>query len=80
MGKIIFTHIEDGTAKIQVLIKSDDIGGDSFKFALKHFDIGDFVEITGTLFVANKVSETSFEVHITNPNLQDITFDYWIIN
>ncbi len=50
MGKIIFAHIEDGTGKIQVLIKSEDIGADNFKFVLKHLDIGDFVEFTGTLF------------------------------
>ena len=50
MGKIIFAHIEDGTARIQVLFKSADMGEDSFKFALKHLDIGDFLEVTGTLF------------------------------
>src|SRR3989344_2598584 len=49
MGKLIFAHIEDGGSKIQVLIKSDDVGADNFKFALKHFDIGDFLEVTGTL-------------------------------
>ena len=50
MGMIIFAHIEDGTAKIQVLMKSDDLGEDNFKFALKNLDLGDFVEVTGKLF------------------------------
>ena len=36
MGKIVFTHIEDGTGKIQILFKSDDLGADNFKFALKN--------------------------------------------
>ena len=33
MGKLVFAHIEDGTAKIQVLFKADDVGEDKFKFA-----------------------------------------------
>ena len=58
MGKIIFTHIEDGSAKIQVLIKSDDVGADNFKFALKHWDLGDFIEVTGTLFKTKTEEKT----------------------
>ncbi len=50
MGKIIFVHIEDGSGKIQVLFKADDLGADNFKFALKNLDSGDFLEVTGTLF------------------------------
>ncbi len=50
MGKIIFTHIEDGTAKIQILLKSDNVGEENFKSFLKNFDTGDFIEVTGTLF------------------------------
>lgn len=50
MGKIIFCHIEDGTAKIQILIKSDETGKENFNFFLKNFDTGDFIEATGTLF------------------------------
>jgi lysyl-tRNA synthetase class 2 len=58
MGKIIFCHIEDGTAKIQVLFKSDDVGAEEFKFALKHLDIGDFLEVTGTLFKTKSDEKT----------------------
>ncbi len=58
MGKIIFAHIEDGSGKIQVLIKSDDIGTDNFKFALKNLDIGDFVEISGKLFKTKTEEKT----------------------
>jgi lysyl-tRNA synthetase class 2 len=50
MGKIIFVHIDDGTAKIQILLKSDDVGQDQFKFFLTNFDTGDFIEATGKLF------------------------------
>ena len=50
MGKILFVHIEDGSSKIQVLFKQDDVGEDNFKFALKNLDIGDFLEVAGKLF------------------------------
>ena len=50
MGKLAFFHIEDGAAKIQVLLKEDDAGAEGFAFFVDNFDIGDFVEVTGTLF------------------------------
>lgn len=58
MGKIMFVHIEDGSAKIQVLFKSDDLGADVFKFALKNLDTGDFVQITGKLFKTKTEEKT----------------------
>ncbi len=58
MGKLIFSHIEDGSAKIQVLFKSDNVGADNFKFLLKNFDIGDFIEISGTLFKTKTEEKT----------------------
>lgn len=50
MGKLVFAHVEDGTGRIQVLFKSDLLGDNQFQFLLDYFDIGDFVEISGTLF------------------------------
>src|SRR3989344_1009802 len=58
MGKLIFAHIEDGTAKIQVLFKQDDVGADNFKFALKNLDIGDFLEVEGKLFKTKTEEKT----------------------
>ncbi len=58
MGKLIFAHIEDGTAKIQVLFKEDNIGADNFKLLLDNFDIGDFLEATGTLFTTKTGEKT----------------------
>lgn len=50
MGKIVFAHIEDGTAKIQVLFKKNEIGEGEFEFLLKFIDMGDFIQATGILF------------------------------
>ena len=58
MGKLIFLHIEDGTARIQVLIKSDDIGDEAFAFFLDNYDLGDFIEVTGTLFITKTQEKT----------------------
>ncbi len=58
MGKLAFAHIEDGTAKIQVLFKSDNIGDDQFNFLLENIDIGDFIEATGSLFITKTNEKT----------------------
>jgi lysyl-tRNA synthetase class 2 len=58
MGKLIFAHVEDGTAKMQVLFKKDELGEESFDFLLKNFDIGDFIEASGTLFQTKSGEKT----------------------
>ncbi len=50
MGKLVFAHIEDGTGRIQVLLKADNIGEEAFALFLDTIDLGDFIECTGTLF------------------------------
>lgn len=58
MGKLLFLHIDDGTGRIQVLLKSDDIGEDKFAFFVDNFDLGDFVQATGTLFITKTGEKT----------------------
>ncbi len=62
MGKLLFLHIDDGTGKIQVLLKSDDIGAQQFEFFVDNFDLGDFIEATGKLFVT-KTNEKTLQAH-----------------
>lgn len=62
MGKLIFAHIDDGTGRIQVLLKADDIGGDKFTFFLDNYDLGDFIEATGKLFIT-KTGEKTLQAH-----------------
>ncbi len=61
MGKIIFTHIEDGTAKIQLLFKEENVGVDNFKFIAANLDIGDFIEASGSLF-KTKTDEKTLQI------------------
>lgn len=58
MGKLIFAHMEDGTAKIQVLFKSDNLGAEAFKSLLDYADIGDFIQVSGTLFFTKTQEKT----------------------
>lgn len=58
MGKLLFLHIDDGTGRVQVLLKSDDLGDKQFAFFVDNFDLGDFVEATGTLFITKTGEKT----------------------
>ncbi len=58
MGKLVFAHIEDGTGKIQVLLREDTVGKERLKFFLQVFDIGDFAECTGSLFTTKSGEKT----------------------
>lgn len=60
MGKIVFAHIEDGTARVQILVKQENVGDAQFNFFVDTFDVGDFVQATGTLF-ETKTGEKTLE-------------------
>lgn len=60
MGKAAFAHVLDGSAKIQLYIKRDEIGEEAFT-AFKDFDIGDIVEAHGYAFIT-KTGEKSLYV------------------
>jgi len=57
-GGSTFLHIEDGSGKIQAFFRKDRIGEKGYKFFLDNFDIGDFIEIRGTLFKTQKGEKT----------------------
>ena len=50
MGKVIFAHIEDGTAKIQFFFRANDLGEEKLDFFKDHFDLGDFIQGSGKVF------------------------------
>jgi lysyl-tRNA synthetase class 2 len=56
-GKITFAHIEDGTGRIQVFFRINDIGEDAYN-TLRLLDVGDFVEVSGYLFVTKRGERT----------------------
>jgi lysyl-tRNA synthetase class 2 len=60
-GKATFLNIEDQTGTIQGLLKENKVGEWAYKFFLDNFDIGDIVELKGTLFLT-KTREKTLEV------------------
>src|ERR1043166_4363804 len=57
-GGATFLDINDGSGKIQGLVKTDKVGEKGYKFLIDHFDIGDFIEITGTLLTTKRGEKT----------------------
>lgn len=57
-GGSTFIHIADGTGKFQVYFKKDELGDHKYGFAKELLDIGDFIEVTGTLFMTKKQEKT----------------------
>jgi len=58
-GKIIFFDFDDGTARLQAFLKKGDpTAEEAFELFQENFDIGDFVEIKGTLMLTKKNEKT----------------------
>ena len=57
-GGSTFCHIEDGSTQVQVYFKKDKVGDKQYKLFLENIDIGDFIEVTGTLFKTKKGEKT----------------------
>ena len=50
MGKVTFAHIEDGTGRIQLFFRANEIGDEQMDFFKENFDLGDFIQASGTIF------------------------------
>src|SRR3989344_2603623 len=61
-GKLTFGNIEDGTAAIQFLLREDALG-EKFKQFNELFDMGDFVEVTGSLALSKTGEKTLETTH-----------------
>jgi lysyl-tRNA synthetase, class II len=65
MGKSAFFTIEDGTGRIQVYFRINDLGEEPYRM-LKLLDIGDFIQVSGFLFKTKKGERT---LHVLNYRL-----------
>ncbi|MCE7984919.1 MAG: lysine--tRNA ligase [Caldilinea sp. CFX5] len=62
MGKVSFADLEDGTGQIQIVVRRDELPGEWYNDIWKKaIDLGDFIGVTGPLFVT-KTGELSVEV------------------
>ncbi len=66
-GGSVFCHIQDGTGKIQVYFKKDELKKKKYQFFLDNFDVGDFIQVKGLLFLTKKGEKTL------------LVKDYWIL-
>jgi lysyl-tRNA synthetase class 2 len=57
MGKVAFAKIEDGTSSIQVYFRINDLGVETYR-TIKLLDLGDFIEVTGFLFMTRTGERT----------------------
>ncbi|MFH1450991.1 MAG: lysine--tRNA ligase [bacterium] len=57
-GKATFIHFEDGSGKIQAFFREDHIGKRGYSFFIDNFDIGDFIELRGSLFKTKRGEKT----------------------
>jgi lysyl-tRNA synthetase class 2 len=49
MGKLAFAHIEDGSGRIQLMLRLNELGQESLDQFKSWFDIGDFIQAEGSL-------------------------------
>ena len=57
-GGLIFFTLDDGSGRFQGLIKADEVTPVVFDLFSKTVDIGDFIEVSGTLFVTKRNEKT----------------------
>ncbi len=60
-GGVLFFDLDDGSGQIQILLRKDKIGEKNYQFFKEVFDIGDFIEVRGSLF-KTKTGEKSLLV------------------
>ena len=65
MGKASFAHVLDGAGDIQIYVKRDDVGEESYT-AFKQFDIGDIVGVSGVVF---KTRTEEISIHVSGITL-----------
>lgn len=73
MGKASFSDVQDRDGKIQLYVKVDEVGADSYE-EFKKFDIGDIVGIKGEVFKTHKgeISVKVKEVTLLSKSLQPL--------
>lgn len=49
MGKLAFSHIEDGSGKIQLMLRVNELGQEKVNLFNDLFDLGDFIQASGSL-------------------------------
>jgi lysyl-tRNA synthetase class 2 len=62
MGKVTFAHIEDGSGRLQLFFRVNDLGEGEMQHLREDFDLGDFIEASGSMF-RTRSGEATLQVH-----------------
>ena len=65
MGKAAFMHVKDMSGKVQSYVARDLIGEDKYTFFKKNIAVGDFVELSGKMFIT-KTGEKTIKADAVN--------------
>jgi lysyl-tRNA synthetase class 2 len=66
MGKLSFGHIEDGSGKIQIMVRRDVLGAEKYNgFFKKLLDLGDIIGVEGTMTVTRTGEVTLLVADVT---------------
>ena len=57
-GALVFVDLDDGTGRLQALLKKGELDHQDLELFAKTVDVGDFVSVTGTLFVSKRGEKT----------------------
>lgn len=74
MGKASFIDIQDRNGRIQIYIRTNDVGEESYKEFKTYYDIGDIIGVKGTVF-KTKMGEISIhanEIVLLTKSLQPL--------
>jgi lysyl-tRNA synthetase, class II len=72
MGKVTFAHIEDGHGRVQLFLRSDEVGKEQLEQFNHEFDLGDFVGASGEMF-RTRTGEVTLRVKEFNMLAKAIT-------
>lgn len=62
MGKLAFAHIEDGSGRIQLFFRVNELGEEAMQHFKDQFDIGDYIQASGDV-IRTRTGEISLQVH-----------------
>lgn len=74
MGKSCFAHLADGSDRIQVYVKKDVVGEETYKLFQKDCDLGDFVGVEGHMFRTrtNELTLKATKVELLSKSLRPL--------
>jgi lysyl-tRNA synthetase, class II len=61
MGKLAFAHIEDGSGRIQLFLRINELGEEAMLRFKDYFDLGDYIQASGDV-VRTRTGEISLQV------------------